>query len=81
LESLLAQLAPVDLVIVEGFKWAPHPKLEVYRAANGKPWLHPDLPRICGVIADLRPPSALPWVALDAIADAADLALRHAAAV
>jgi len=81
LEALLAQLAPVDLVIVEGFKRALHPKLEVHRAANGKPWLHPEMPEIRAAIADLPPPSSLPWVALDAIADAADLALRHAAAV
>jgi len=81
IETLLAQLAPVDLVIVEGFKRAPHPKIEVYRAANGKPWLHPEMPEIRAVIADLRPQSSLPWVALDAIADAADLALQHATPV
>src|SRR5437763_15973089 len=31
LGDLLAKLAPVDLVIVEGFKREPHPKLEVHR--------------------------------------------------
>jgi molybdopterin-guanine dinucleotide biosynthesis adapter protein len=81
LEALLAQLAPVDLVIVEGFRRAPHPKLEVHRAANGKPWLFPDLPEIRAVIADTRPDSALPWVPLEAVAAAAELALRHAAPV
>src|ERR1043166_8751431 len=42
LGDLLAKLAPVDLVIVEGFKHGAHPKLEIYRAALGKPPLHPD---------------------------------------
>src|SRR5438067_13911551 len=42
LEALLAKLAPVDLVVVEGFKHGTHRKLEVYRAALGKPPLHPD---------------------------------------
>src|ERR1700751_3709784 len=46
LEDLLGKLAPVDLVIVEGFKRARHPKLEVYRAAIGKPPLHGDDPKI-----------------------------------
>ena len=35
------KLSPVDLVLVEGYKREPHPKLEVYRAAVGKPLLHP----------------------------------------
>ena len=37
LEALLAQLAPADLVIVEGYKQAPHPKIEVYREDRGEP--------------------------------------------
>ena len=32
LEDLLAQLAPVDLVLVEGYKRDRHPKIEAYRA-------------------------------------------------
>src|SRR3954470_1190791 len=42
LPELLAKLSPVGLVIVEGFKREPHRKIEVYRAANGKPALFPD---------------------------------------
>ena len=43
--ELLGKLAPVDLVLIEGFKRDAHPKLEVHRAANGKPLLYPDDPR------------------------------------
>ena len=32
LPDLLTKLSPVDLVLVEGFKRDPHPKLEVWRA-------------------------------------------------
>src|SRR5215831_17933168 len=46
LAALLAKLSPVDLVLVEGYKRESHPKLEVYRAALGKPLLHPDDPAI-----------------------------------
>jgi len=41
LPELLSRLAPVDFVLVEGFKRARHPKLEVFRLVVGKPplWL------------------------------------------
>src|SRR6202035_1666103 len=42
LADLLAKLSPADLVIIEGFKRHAHPKLEVYRAAVGKPLIYPD---------------------------------------
>lgn len=79
LRELLAQLAPVDLVIVEGFKRHSHPKIEVHRAANGKPWLHPEDPMILAVAADTAPPpGAPPHLALDDIGAIADAALRLA---
>jgi len=48
----LARLAPCDIVLVEGYKRAPIPKLEVWRAALGKPLLHPQDPHIVAVAAD-----------------------------
>ena len=42
LADLLRLLAPVDLVLVEGFKRDSLPKIEVHRAANGKPPIHPE---------------------------------------
>ena len=81
LPALLAQLAPVDLVIVEGFKFDPHPKIEVHRAANGKPWRHPEDPAIRAVASDIAPPAgcALPWAQLDDVERIAGLLLEHAA--
>ena len=35
LEDLLAQLSPVDVVLVEGFKNGAHTKIEVHRPATG----------------------------------------------
>ena len=77
--SLIARLDPVDLVIVEGFKRDPHPKIEVHRAANAKPWLHPEDPAIRAVAADTPPPGRLPHAALDDIPAIGALALGHAA--
>jgi molybdopterin-guanine dinucleotide biosynthesis protein B len=79
---LLGKLAPVDLVIVEGFKHGAHPKLEIYRSAVGKPPLHPDDPHIVAVASDAPVPSArVPVVGLDDVDAIADLVLAHAAPI
>jgi molybdopterin-guanine dinucleotide biosynthesis protein B len=56
LSALLARLAPVDLVLVEGYKREPIPKLEVHRPAVGKPALWPDDPLILAVASDVALP-------------------------
>ena len=55
LETLLERMASVDLVLVEGFKSHPFPKLEVYRAALGKPPLWPTDPGVIAVATDVLP--------------------------
>ncbi len=52
LDTLLGRLAPVDLVLVEGFKSHPGAKLEVYRSDLGKPPLWPDMADITAVASD-----------------------------
>ncbi|HET9763071.1 MAG TPA: molybdopterin-guanine dinucleotide biosynthesis protein B [Casimicrobiaceae bacterium] len=52
LDDALQRLSPCDLALVEGFKAAPVPKLEVYRASVGKPLLHPHDPKIVAVATD-----------------------------
>jgi len=47
LTELLGKLSECDLVIVEGFKREPIPKIEIWRAEVGKPLLHPDDPPSC----------------------------------
>src|SRR5215813_9225414 len=54
--ELMRHMTPVDLVIIEGFKREPHPKLEIYRQANGKPLLHPEDPHIVAVASDIPLP-------------------------
>jgi molybdopterin-guanine dinucleotide biosynthesis protein B len=82
LGALLAKLSPVDLVLIEGYKAETHPKLEVYRAAVGKPLLHPDDPAIVAVASDEPLPAArVPVVDLDDVERIADLLIRHAAPI
>lgn len=52
LDALLARMAPVDLVIVEGFKRFPHPKIEVHRAMRGTPLLAREDASIIAVASD-----------------------------
>jgi molybdopterin-guanine dinucleotide biosynthesis adapter protein len=78
LPELLAKLSPVDLVVVEGFKREPHRKIEVHRAANGKPLLFPNDPGIVGIATDAAVETRLPTVHLDDIPAVAALLLRSA---
>jgi molybdopterin-guanine dinucleotide biosynthesis protein B len=55
LAGLLARLDPVDLVLVEGYKSHPFPKLEVYRPALGKSPIWPDDPNVIAVASDSDP--------------------------
>lgn len=52
LEALLSRLSACDLVLVEGFKRAAYPKLEVWRSVLGKPLLHANDPHILAVASD-----------------------------
>lgn len=82
LTALLARLGRVDLVLVEGFKRGAHPRVEVHRAANGKPALHPDDPYIVAVASDSSFPGAhVPVVPLDDVVAVAAVVLDRAVPV
>jgi molybdopterin-guanine dinucleotide biosynthesis protein B len=81
LPELLAKMSPVDLVVVEGFKSEPHRKIEVHRAANGKPLLFPDDPAIVGIASDATLETTLPVAHLDDIAAIAAMMRRSAISV
>jgi molybdopterin-guanine dinucleotide biosynthesis protein B len=78
LDDLLTRLPPCDLVLVEGFKREPIPKLEVHRAETGQPWLFPDDPTILAVASDIEPPDGFPRIDLDAVQPLTDFILNHA---
>ncbi len=52
LPTLLKKLDPVDLVLVEGYKSHPFPKLEVHRASLAKPPIWTNMPEIIAVASD-----------------------------
>ena len=82
LRSLVAKMSPVDLVLVEGFKRDAFPKLEIHRAANNKPLIHPEDPHIVAIASDIALPQAkVPVIDLNDIETIADLLLSRAVPV
>jgi molybdopterin-guanine dinucleotide biosynthesis protein MobB len=76
LGALVAQLAPVDLVLVEGFKRDRHPKLEVRRAATAQNLIAEGDPTIEAVVSDMPLPGlAVPVFGLDDVAGVAGFVL------
>ncbi|GGD37045.1 bifunctional molybdopterin-guanine dinucleotide biosynthesis adaptor protein MobB/molybdopterin molybdotransferase MoeA [Sinisalibacter lacisalsi] len=85
LTEVLAKLAPVDLVLVEGYKRDSHPKVEVFREGEGRSLIQPEDPTVRAVATD-QPIEGLPVPTLDlddtrAIADfiLAETGLRRTA--
>lgn len=64
LDELVARMSPVDLLLVEGFKHHPHPKIEVHRPSLGKKLLYPDDPWVVAVAADEPFAAAVPLLPL-----------------
>lgn len=79
--GLLRRLSPCDLVLVEGFKRDPVPKIEVHRPSLNHSLLQPDDPWIVAVASDaaLSEPVAVPVLDLNDITALAGLVRRHAA--
>ena len=78
LAAILARLAPVDLVLVEGYKRDAHPKLEVFRAETGQPLIQPGDPLVRAVATDATlPPLPVPVLDLNDSAAIADFILME----
>ena len=65
LEQMLKHFSPCDIVLVEGFKNEPIPKLEVHRSTSGRPLLFPTDPDVVAVATDEPLDTALPQLDLN----------------
>ncbi len=65
LAEVLERLAPVDLVLVEGYKRDTHPKVELWRAATGQPPLQPGDPTVRAFATDGAAPPGIGVPVLD----------------
>jgi molybdopterin-guanine dinucleotide biosynthesis protein B len=77
LEECIARMSPCDLLLVEGYKRDALPKLETWRKANAKPFLHPDDPQIVAMACDEEVDVPLPRYSLDDAEGIADFILNH----
>lgn len=79
LTALLAQIdiSFADLILVEGFKSATIPKIEVYRSTMGLPLLAPTDPYIIAVAADLAVEVVVPVLNLNAISTITAFIMQH----
>jgi molybdopterin-guanine dinucleotide biosynthesis protein B len=77
-EDLARRMNPVDVLLVEGFKRHPHPKIEIHRPSLGKPLLHPEDPWIVAIASDeMLPGLRLPWLPLSDASAVATFILGH----
>jgi molybdopterin-guanine dinucleotide biosynthesis protein B len=77
LAEQLQRMSPCDLLLVEGYKHEPIPKLEVYRAEIGEPLIHPQDENVVAIATDMRLNTALPQFDLNAPEAIADFVLGH----
>ena len=77
LNEQIERLSPCDLLLVEGFKHEPIPKLEVYRAEVGESMIHPHDSNIVAIASDAKVDSALPQLDMNAPETIAAFVLKH----
>ena len=78
LAVILARMAPVDLVLVEGYKRDAHPKIEVFRREAGHDLIQPGDPMVRAVATDAAlAVLAVPVLDLNDTAAIADFILRE----
>ena len=77
LPAVLDRLAPVDLVLVEGYKRDAHPKVEVWREETGHPLIQPGDPLVRAVATDAAFSLPVPVLDLNDTRMVADFILRE----
>lgn len=78
LNRLIARLAPVDLVLVEGFREDPCPKIEVHRPALGKGRLRDAAVNVVALASDGgEADPSLPCLDLNDVSAIADFIVVH----
>lgn len=77
-DELLARLAPVDLVLLEGFRLSPYPKLEAVTPGQDRRLFALDDPAVCAVTGTAPVAAPVPFLPASDIAALADLLLAQA---
>jgi molybdopterin-guanine dinucleotide biosynthesis protein B len=77
LEEQVARFSACDLVLVEGFKRAAIPKLEIHRPSHGRPLLHPEDLNIVAIASDAHVSTSLPVLDINDPSAIAEFIMRY----
>jgi len=77
LREQLRLFSPCDLVLVEGYKSADIPKIEVHRPSTGNPLLQPNDPNILAVASDAPIDVSVPWLDLNELDAIVEFIMRQ----
>jgi molybdopterin-guanine dinucleotide biosynthesis protein B len=76
--DLLARMAPVDIVLLDGFRRSSYPKIEVVQSGQDHALLAPYDPMILAITSDVPVVADVPCLALSDIGALADFVLANA---
>lgn len=77
LDAALSKLAPVDLVLIEGYKLDQHPKLQVFRPEINNDLMTDAIPNIVAIASDQTVASQVPVLDLNNVSEIADFILQY----
>ncbi len=78
METQIARMSPVDLLLIEGFKSYRHEKIEVHRPSVGKPFLYPGDQTVVALASDEALDGVtLPVLDLNNVTAIADFIVAH----
>lgn len=82
MDTLIEQMTPVDLLLIEGFKRNNHAKMEVSRVETGKPLIATDDDTIVAVACDMEIEGlTVPLLDLDDVTAVADFIVKYTGAI
>ena len=77
--ELLLRLAPVDIVLLDGFRRSSMPKMEVVPPGQEQPRYAGDDPQVLALASDRLVGTGIPCLPLSQVGELADFVLTHAA--
>jgi len=77
LQEAIKLISPCDLLLIEGYKREPIPKLEVYRSTLGEPLMFPQDTHIVAIAGDQSVDTRLPQFGIDDVAAIAAFIRMH----
>jgi molybdopterin-guanine dinucleotide biosynthesis protein B len=77
MEQLLKRFSPCDIVLVEGFKKEPIPKLEVHRGPSDRPLIYPNDPNVVAIATNEALDTILPQLDINHPEAVAYFIMKH----